>query len=83
LICKLHRKELLRDRVDNRVGYPPGPPEGYMEASRTLFPHSNLFSIGGCLVPQPKLVSVRYCPDCRLAEQEWRSTREVDEFWEV
>jgi len=83
VICKVHKKELLRERVENKVGMPEGPPEGYMAASESLFPHSNWFSIGGCMVPQPERVSVRFCPDCRTAERDWQAGREVDDFWKV
>ena len=83
MICNIHNKKLVNDKVQNRVGMPPAPPEGFYEARKTLFPHSNTFATGGCLMPQPDVVKVRFCPDCRDAEKKWQSGRDVEDFWKV
>lgn len=43
----------------------------YLEAQRMSFPHAKTFVLGGCLIGSKKTAEVRYCRDCREAEQRW------------
>lgn len=80
--CKVHGTALKNGTVPIRYGFPAGPPVGYFEAERSLFPNAKSFMIGGCLVGNNKSSQrVRYCPECREAESAWTSQNETDEFW--
>jgi hypothetical protein len=50
-------------------------PEGYFEAEKRLFPMANTHVSGGCVVGPEKFTRVRYCAECRKAEEQWNASR--------
>jgi hypothetical protein len=70
--CKVHKIRMRRDIVEIQYGLPN--PE-YIGARRN-FPNSNKASLGGCTVlpESPTHKRVTYCPKCREAENDWRSS---------
>jgi hypothetical protein len=50
-------------------------PNGYFEASQTVFPHANTRVAGGCMVGPDTFARVRYCDECRTAERVWHDSR--------
>jgi hypothetical protein len=49
-------------------------PDGYVEASRSVFPLANTHVPGGCLVGPDTFARVRYCDECRKAERAWHDS---------
>ena len=71
--CEIHGVELIKGKAPIFYGMPAAPPIGYLEAERTLFPNSFLFILGGCTLDDEKERVVRFCPNCREAENSWTS----------
>jgi hypothetical protein len=71
--CPVHNVTLKENIVSIQYGFPDFP-EGYWEARRAQFPYANSRYLGGCVLQKPMIARVRYCPECRKAEKEWKAT---------
>jgi hypothetical protein len=71
--CEIHGVELIKGSAPIFYGEPIGPPAGYLDAERTLFPNSFLFMLGGCIISDESKpeIKVNFCPKCREAESAW------------
>ena len=68
--CEIHHIGLMKDTVDMGYGLVPPNPE-FEKAEERLFPYSNRYLLGGCVVQAENAAEVLYCPKCREAELEW------------
>lgn len=70
--CPIHETDLLEGTASIAYGLIMLP-EGYFEARDRLFPLANATFMGGCIVSDdsPREETVKYCPDCRHAEELW------------
>jgi hypothetical protein len=70
--CEVHNTPLRRDKVQIRYGL-IGFRDGYLDALKNLFPHSETVAYGGCVIDDdsPKYAEILYCPRCRKAEAQW------------
>jgi hypothetical protein len=69
--CPLHDVSLREGIVPILYGIPDFQ-EGYSAAKRDQFPLANSRYLGGCYLQKSLLARVRYCPECRKAEKEWK-----------
>jgi hypothetical protein len=69
--CPVHDVTLKEGIVPILYGFPDFE-EGYWEARRAQFPLANSRYLGGCVLQKPMIARVRYCPQCRQAEKEWK-----------
>jgi hypothetical protein len=67
----VHGVELVKGTAPIFYGLPPAPPPGYLDAMETLFPHSHLFAMGGCVIDDKRETDVDFCTLCREAENRW------------
>ncbi len=71
-ICEVHKTKLGTEDVKiahGLMGFVPG----YWEAQKRTFPNANSVVMGGCMVSEdsPKLQSVKFCAQCRVAQKNW------------
>ena len=71
--CEIHGVELIKGTAPIFYGISEAPPMGYLDAGRTLFPNSFLFVLGGCILDDAPECVVKFCPNCREAENAWTS----------
>lgn len=79
--CEIHGVHLKKDTVEIHYGMPASPPAGFDGSRESDFPNANTSIRGGCLIgpDQPETRSVKYCPQCRVAEKEWIEAQESPE----
>jgi hypothetical protein len=70
--CEVHHTALNVENVPiiyGLIGFMPG----YFEAKQRDFPHASSAVMGGCVISSasPKEQTVKFCPQCRLAEKRW------------
>lgn len=72
--CPVHHVAMLHEQVPMYVCPPYGYPSGYLITQKKEFPNTNRYIVKG---PGARAVSAetRYCPKCRVAEAEWRTSR--------
>ena len=80
--CPLHKVKLLQGKSKMVYGY-PAIPKGYFMAAKRSFPWANTFTLCG-KVPRDKKVKIdsKYCPSCRMLEEEWISQEETNQCCE-
>jgi hypothetical protein len=77
-VCEVHDQVLRVDIVS--VGYGLVLPRPAFErAKNSLFPHSNRYVLGGCVVQPENAAVVLYCPKCRKAEAHWQKAHPMRE----
>ncbi len=75
--CRVHHVLLQRDSVKIQYGLPQTNINNHFEdryaALLQFFPNSNKLIGGGCLIGanSPVFEDVLFCPQCRLAEDDW------------
>jgi hypothetical protein len=69
--CPIHHVATRRGSVPIVYGYPVPDPPAYRDAHVKLFPHDNDRLLGGCVVRGKRTATVRYCPECRRAKEQW------------
>ncbi|MEP6947346.1 MAG: hypothetical protein ABJA02_15615 [Acidobacteriota bacterium] len=82
--CEIHGTELQSSTCEIRYGLPPGPPKGYFDAERDLFPNAFSWIMGGCVIDGPDVrpANVEFCSTCRAARTKWGADNSVTGFWE-
>ena len=69
-VCEVHDMLLKGDIVPLGYGLVLHRP-AFKRAKNRLFPHSNSYVMGGCVVQPENATEVLYCPKCRQAESAW------------
>jgi hypothetical protein len=76
--CTLHRK--LRIEASVPISYGTPMPDAtyyaYQRAKSSLFPNAWSGVEGGCALHAATRAVVRFCPECRTAERNWKTTRD-------
>jgi hypothetical protein len=68
--CPIHSCQLEEGSVPLRYGLIRLRPD-YLQAQKTYFPYAKTFMLGGCMIGPQKTATVRFCHECRRAEQSW------------
>lgn len=73
--CEVHGVALQTEDVPIMYGLMGAMP-GFYEAQKRAFPHASSVVMGGCIVSDnsPKFQTVKFCPQCRVAQKRWVST---------
>lgn len=78
-VCEVHGILLQEGEVSVAYGLRRGPSQEQIEARNSRFPHANSFYPGnGCVVKEPTLAGVSFCPKCREAEAAWQDRETLD-----
>jgi hypothetical protein len=75
--CEVHHVKLQKDVLPISYGLFDMPSFEYLNAHKTLFPHSSEHSYGGCVVEKYRYAEVLYCEQCRTAQEQWRSVAQI------
>lgn len=70
--CPLHGSELLVGTATVYGGMPSGMPGDFEYTEAKLFPLANTELSSGYCETMPYETPTRYCPDCRVAQEEWK-----------
>jgi hypothetical protein len=80
--CEIHDIELQDGTMPLQYGLLLSPLEGFYEARKDLFPNSNSFALGGCVVNFDHVSEVtKFCPKCREAEKAWTGEAEMPDLF--
>jgi len=78
IVCEVHDVRLKVDIVGLGYGLVL-PCPAFERAKDNLFPHSNRYVMGGCVVQPENAAEVLYCPKCRQAEARWLKAHPMQE----